>query len=354
MLPREFVVTELLIASLLASAPVIHDLRVRWVGEAQCQGGQRVVERLELLAPEISVTRADTPANVTATVTIRRDPAQQWSVGLELVGPLGVERRSFVAETCAVAIDATALVLAVSIDPIGVSTRVNREAAAPEPDPQPDPQPPSAPPVTDERPSEPATTSDVRREPSVHVSNETRADRTTVEFEPRGPVGFGLAALAGGGYGPLQAGSATVMGRLAAFGPHWRVELRGAWLPPVRPALGDRGRARVDGFLIGALGCGVLQAGPVEFPLCAGIEAGAIRGRALAPIPNAEVAAQPYVGVMLGPGLSWAPIERVALGLELQAQVRLASGGFALDDLAALNATPVGVRALAGVEIRFP
>ncbi|WP_106090942.1 hypothetical protein [Enhygromyxa salina] len=348
-------ITKLLVAALLASAPAAHDLQVRWAGAPECQGGQRMIERLEVLAPELSVARAETSALVTATVIIERDPRRQWSVRLELDGPLGVERRTFVAESCAVAIDATALVLAVAIDPVAVAARINEEAHAPEPRPKPEPEPqfePAPPlPARSEGPDAPAVAVEDEWDPGTLVISDARADRPP---EQSGRVRFGIAALAGGGYGPMQAGSATVMGRLAVIGQRWRVELRGAWLPPLRPPLNDRGRARVDGFTVGALGCNLFHAGPVEFPLCAGIEAGAVRARALEPIQNPEMATQPIVEVVLGPGLSWAPTERVALGLEVQALIPFVFGGFALDNQTALDTAPVGIRALAGVEIRLP
>ena len=351
-------ITKLLIAALLAGPPPIHDLHVRWAGTPECQGGPGVVERLEQLAPELSVAAAEPPlaqgeALVTATATVEHGPGLEWSVVLELEGPLGTEHRAFVAESCSVAIDATAVVLAVAIDPSAVTARINWEpplepAPEPEPEPEPGPEPEPEPP---EVPTEPVDTSE---EPGLNLVFDDDLRSEPARISPQRQVRFGLAALAGGGYGPLRAGSAALELRLAVFGERWRAQLHGAWLPPTRPSLRDGARARVDGFVIGAQGCGVLRAGPVEFPLCAGVEAGAVRAQALEPIQNPETATQPYAGIALGPGLSWAPVERVALGLELHAVIPLVSGGFALDGQPALDNTPVGVRALAGVEVRLP
>ena len=350
---RDLVITKLLIAALLAGPPVVHDLHVRWAGSPECEGGPGVVERLELLAPELSVAQAEPSlaqgeALVIATATIERGPGLQWSVDLDLEGPLGTEHRAFVAESCSVAIDATAVVLAVAIDPGAVAARINWEQ--PEPEPEPEPEPPRRAP-----PAAPSDFAGTTEDPSLNVvfDDDLRSEPARITPQ-RQQVRFGLAALAGGGYGPLRAGSAAVVARVAVFGSRWRAQLVGAWLPPTRPSLSDAGRARVDGFLIGAQGCGVLRAGPIEFPVCAGVEAGAVRAQALVPIQNPETASQPYAGITLGPGLSWAPVQRVALGLELHAVIPLVSGGFALDGQPALGTTPVGVRALAGVEIRLP
>jgi hypothetical protein len=331
------VISELLIIARLVGTPGPHDLRIYWDGSSECEGERVIVERLAVLSPELSIADAETPALVTVHVTVERRPDLHWSVGLVLDGPQGAERRTFVAESCDIAIDATALVLAVAVDPVAVAARLERE------------QEPVAPFASEPPPASEAVTLPLFTEVEPERDSSPPAD-TDDRWRGR----FGIAILGGGGYGPLRAGSATLMGRLAVIGPRWRVDLRGAWLPPLRPALGDRGRARVDGFVLGARGCGVLWAGPIEFPLCAGLEAGAIRARALEPIQNPETATQPYLGLLLGPGLSWAPIDRLALGLEVEALVPLLSGGFALDGQPVLDNLPVGVRALAGVELRLP
>ncbi len=150
-----------------------------------------------------------------------------------------------------------------------------------------------------------------------------------------------------------------VAAQFAVFGEHWRIGLRGAWLPPLPLDLSESGqaslrRARVDGFTITAKGCGLLHAGPIEFPLCGGVEAGALRAIALEPVRNPEAATQPYVGLELGAGFTWTPVHHLGVGLELDAVVPLASGGYALEGAEVLGATPAGLRVLAGVELRLP
>jgi hypothetical protein len=335
------VISELLIVARLAGAPeaedgpaAVHDVRIRWEGSPECDGERDVGERLRVLAPELSTGE---PALLTVSVNVERRPDLHWSVKLELDGPQGREHRDFVAESCAVVIDATALVLAVAVDPVAVVAELEQ------------------PPLQAPSPAEALALTEPAEEPSQPkpLELDVSTSSQSADIERRWRARLGVAVLGGGGYGPLRAGSATLMGRVALIGPRWRWDLRAAWLPPVRPALGDRGRARVDGFSIGTRGCGLLMAGPVEFPLCAGLEAGGIRARALDPIQNAETASQPYLGLLLGPGLSWAPIRRLALGLEVEAMIPLVSGGFALDGQPALDNVAVGVRALASVEIRI-
>jgi hypothetical protein len=349
------VISELLIVARLAGAPgaeqALPDVRIHWDGSVECEGEQLVIERLGELSPELTIAptpstgEAETPALVTVHVTVEQRPDLHWSVGMQLDGPQGREHRSFVAESCAVAIDATALVVAVAVDPVAVAVGLERARV----------QQPVAPSASEPTPA-PASEATIIPTPTQDERDDSLDDLVLDNSPPddadaRWRGRFGIAILGGGGYGPLRAGSATLMGRVALIGPRWRVDVRGAWLPPLRPALGDRGRARVDGFMIGARGCGLLFAGPVEFPLCAGLEAGAIRARALDPIQNPESASQPYLGLLLGPGLSWAPIDRLALGVEVEALIPLLFGGFALDGQPVLDNLPVGVRALASVEL---
>ena len=79
-----------------------------------------------------------------------------------------------------------------------------------------------------------------------------------------------------------------------------------------------------------------------------------MRGAALEPIANRNTATQLWVAAEAGPGLYWAPLPRLALGIEIAAVVPFVTGGFALDGERVLGFAPVGVRALAGIELRLP
>ncbi|PRQ03253.1 hypothetical protein ENSA5_17720 [Enhygromyxa salina] len=342
------------------------DLALSWSGPSECLGADaraRVIERLGVLAPELSIAAARGSALVKVRARVEPAPASGWSVGLEIDGPQGPETRTFVAESCAVAIDATALVLAVAVDPVEIAARIDWRAKGslpapkpkpgpkPEPEPEPEPKPKPKPKPKPEPEPEPEPPSSTETSSALLVNLPSSSeDVEPVSLRAR----VGLALVGGGGYGPVQGGSAALGLRVAVLGARWRWALRGIWLPPVQPTLGERGRARVDGFMIATGGCGVPHAGPVEFPLCGAVEGGAVRAVALEPIQNPQLATQPYLGLALGPGLAWAPIERLALGIGVEATIPLVSGGFALDDQPVLDNAPVGVRALAGVELRLP
>lgn len=243
---------ELLIAAWLADGPAAdegpaaqHDVRLHWQG-GECEGQRAVIERLGVLNPDLSITAADVPARLRVDALIERDQDGQWATSLTLASSHGRERRTFVAESCAVAIDATALVLAVAIDPVEVAVWIDEQRAV---DPQ-HREPPS--------PSDPAewtleATPEPEPEPSPAelefeswTAELTLAAAQADDVERSWSGRFGLAVLGGGGFGPLRAGSASVMARLAVIGPRWRADLRGGYLPPLSVPLADRGRARVE------------------------------------------------------------------------------------------------------------
>jgi hypothetical protein len=336
-----------LVASLLALGPPplpddsldrdVEQLAVglRWSGPTECAGWDPLHERLAELLPELAVRDEGAVAVGVSLSAV----TEGWAVVVEVGSELGVDRREFVAESCAVAIHASALVIAVALDPIAVAHELQR-LRTPEPEPEPETEP------------EPEPEPELDPEPSVSYTLEPRLDAPG--DRKRQELRAGLAALGGGGYGPLQSGSGLLMARVALIGRAWRAELGGAWLPGIVHDLGDARRVRVDGWLLGGRGCGVPKRNTLEFPLCVGIEAAAVRGAALEPIASRITATQPWVAAEAGPGLYWAPRPRLALGLEVAAVVPFVTGGFALDGQRVLGFAPVGVRALAGIELRLP
>lgn len=329
-----------LLASLLLGSPPLPDdviaVGLQWEGPVECPGGEPLRERLAELLPELTIGEAGAIGVRVGVSAV----AEAWAVVIEVDSELGVDRREFVAESCGVAIDASALVIAVALDPIAVALQIEQlRVAALEPEPEPEPEP--------EREPEP----EPEPEPRYELSSDPPPDPPR---DSNRQLRAGLALLGGGGYGPLQAGSGVLVGGVSLLGRAWRAQLRGAWLPPIIHDVGDDRSISVDGWLLGGRGCGVPKRNTLEFPLCVGIEAGRVRGSALDPIANSTTASQPWVAAELGPGLHWAVRPRLALGLEVAAVVPFVTAGFALDEQRVLGFSPVGVRALAGLELRLP
>jgi hypothetical protein len=329
-------------------------LRLRWPTIAGCPSAEEVGVRVTELAPQIELGDDGTREAEIGLERVAGSPPR-WAVEVRIEAPFGVQRNTFEAESCAVAADAVALLIAVALDPVETVAQLDeaRRAAPAEPAP--------AEPSSDREPSEPieaetvdpgsASSGDAPRTPASTLVATDDAPPAASEV---GRLGFGLALLGGGGFGPLRAGSAAIVARFAVFARRWRWQIGGVWLAPVGLDLGQGWTARFDGWLLGTRACGVLHpADRLELPLCGGVEAGAVRGRPLPTLPTGTDAIQPWLAVELGPALSWSPRPRLALGVELDAVVPLLAAAFTLGGERVRQYSPVGVRALAAIELRL-
>lgn len=320
-------------------------LALRWPTIAGCPTTAELSERIAELAPAIELGDDGTRH---AEIELDQLPGSppRWAVELRIEAPFGVQHNAFEAESCAVAADVVALLIAVALDPVEVAVQIDeaRRAVPVEPAPEEEPTPQPAPAV-DPPPADDEGTPNI----SLVLTDE--------EPPPTNPVerpAYGLALLGGGGFGPLRSGSATIAARFAVFGRHWRWQLGGAWLPPINLDLGQGWTARFDGWQLGTRACGVLHpAARLEVPLCGGVEAGAVRGRPLPDLPTATDATQPWVALELGPALSWVPRPRLAVGVEVDAVVPLLAAAFTLGGERVRQYSPVGVRALVAIELRL-
>lgn len=329
-------------------------LTLDWRAPAGCPSRDEVVAALERVLPEHAPIPGEGRGRVHAEVEIVGQ-GERWQVELALTSERGLEQRSFAAERCELAAEATVLVIAVAIDPVATA-RVHEQAEV-EREPEP----------VAEREREPVT----EPEPEPAPEPDDTAIRLVlpdpeVELEPRRPrrsssLGAALGLFGGGGVGPLRAGVGQLELRAALVGRHFRWQVRGAWLVPVEVALDDARSGRFDGWVIGTRGCGLpggrLREGrrvSLEVPLCAGLEGGRLRGQGTSGVPNPVAVTRPYVALELGPALLVRPLERLAIGLELDAVVPLVQVGFSINGEPVLRSTPIGARVLVGVELRLP
>jgi hypothetical protein len=318
----------------LTAALLEPPVSLAWQAPETCPQREAIDARLHALLPDFGeLATPDTPASL--RVIGRIEPAgDRWTVTLVFESDRGTDERSFSGPDCVALADAAALVVAVAIDPLGVSQTIAYEEPTPEPEPEPTPKlPPAEPP--------PPTTTTY----ALPIDDAPPRDEPTARFA--------FALLGGGGYGPLRLAQAGVGVELGAFGPWWRASLRGLWLAPRRQSFAA-GEARFDGVAIAVRGCGVPAVRRVEFPICAGVEAGSLRGAGTGTTLDARDANIPWVAVLVGPGLRWAVMDRIALGVDLELLAPLVRGGFTIDGTAVQQIAPVGVQALAGVELRLP
>lgn len=313
-----------------------------WQVPRTCMAREQALTRLHELIPALPEQLPETRGRIAVTVEITDASAK-----VRFVSPRGIDERTIDGPSCESLAEAAVVVIAVAV-----------EAGSAEP-PVDEPSP-SSPVAVDDRDdsSAIASASDPPPEP------EFEPEQAQLEPAPAQPVDAPkprvrghVGVFGGGGVGPLDTGMGALGLELGVHGHWWRAAARGRWIPPRRTLADDPTRmGRYDGGLGGVRACVVPAFARVrlEAPICAGIEAGVLRGRGIEPTPNPTTATQPWAAVELGPGLLYVPKRWVALGLELDLVVALLRGGFTAGNAVTQSLAPVGVRALAGVEFRFP
>jgi hypothetical protein len=305
-----------------------------------------------------------------AAVRVRQAAPGRWTLTLTLsrAGDTSVRARRLAGSSCASVSEAAAFVTAVAVDPTVIERAPAGPGAPVTADPQPrpeivDPEPPAPaiiPPVPEAPASAPppAPASDPVEQPPAapELAPAAPAREPAPVARPR-PRPRGFVRLAGGfeAFGAPQVG-AQVQLAAGLSGRTWRVELRGMYRAPTRvdpwpdlPAF-----ARIGLWTVGAHGCAVLRPGPLEVPLCGGLEAGQTPGVGRG-FPGARPDRLPWVAAVFGPALAWAPRPRFAVWLGLEAALPITRSAFHISGLGLAHETgPVSLRGALGFELRFP
>ena len=248
----------------------------------------------------------------------------------------GTTHHELSADTCETLANAVALVAAVALDPLDVAAAIE---AARKPEPEPEP----APPEKAAAPPEPAPKRSPPRTPRV-------------EPPKRRPVLFALRPDFAIDYGPLPrlgiggGFTTTVLGR------GWRAEAGMVALAPRHAASGIVPSATAAvGLVAGrARGCGVLGRSLVEFPLCGGVEIGALRGQGDGSTVRARTRRALWAAGVLGPSIAIVPRRFIAIIAGVEAVFPFVRPAFDLGDEIVHRARVAGVRAGLAVEIRVP
>lgn len=343
-------------------------LQIDWQAPAACPQGEALQARVASL---VGAAAERTDLAVTGRVAVE---GETWTLVLELVRQDSREARTLRDRACAGLVEAAAVVIAVAIDP--------RASGFPAADPEDRGIVPEAPAAV----VEPAVPED-RSGPGVATPPETRAPEGQAEaqalrgeppetraprVEARGAEvvkepaararrialsvklggGVGFARLLPGVHGVVDLG-------LAVGGSGWRVEASGLFVPPVRGASEVAGIGGV--FRVGAgevRGCGVpaLRGGRLGFPLCAGLQVGAMHGQGSGTgLERTQEARSLWLATRFGPALRWRPRDgRVALWLGVDAIVALTRPEFRTAGMVTVHATRrFGGQVGLGVEVRL-
>lgn len=309
---------------------------LRWHAPPGCPGGQRV----EALVGE-RLARAVAPGEIEVDARLEPEPTG-FRVDLTMTRGAAVEARTLEASECEVLADATALLVAVTVDPLAASRR------------RPTPQRPSIPEPTiaraprdrsagtgARRPTSPIASSDevagldatassdaIDRLDAAAMGDEvTGLDTITESSETMDPPRRSTSAR--------PSSSVTALGGLAlgttpgltggpslAWGLLWprlRLELAGLYSAP-RLRGESRGAVSVSLGVVRAGACARLGTTTLELPLCGGVEVGTLRGEGRRAV-DARTTHATWLAAALGLGLTgwWhpriAPVARVDLVL---------------------------------------
>lgn len=348
-----------MLALILVLATPAPGLQLDWQAPAGCPDQAGVRGRVAAMLAAGAVEGSDLAATGRVSAA-----GEGWQLELELVRAGGRERRTLGDRDCAALADAAALMIAVAIDPLAaVVVPQDRAPVVPEVV-VPELVPPVA--VPEDRPAVPEDRP-VVAVPEVRVEPVEEPGATPVVGPKDRPVvarrrlELGLRAGAGVGFTRILPGpNAALELGLGLEGRGWRVELNGGFAPPVQgtasvqPAIGGSFRL---GFAE-LRGCGVpaLRRAPVAFPLCVGLQVGAMHGRGTGDGLMVPLAARSlWIATRVGGALRWRPRDgRVSLWLGLDAIVALTRPEFVTaGGVRVHRAAQIGGQALFGVEVRL-
>lgn len=330
-------------------------LQLEWKAPAACPDIDELRTRLRDRLPGVDQPLSPdmVPLDVTASILATED--EGFEARIELRNREGAGERTLSSRDCSLLTDAIVLVIAVTLDPVTTAERVSQRET---PDPA---DRPRAEPSVDTREADPAVAPVIEPAPaSTRADQELDASSSRSSGADADGVGssmpalqLGLRVLGGGGFGPTNTGYASLAGSVALLGDRWRVAIDGRWAVRRSVLRDDGAGGQFDAWLLGVVGCYVPGRAKLELPVCAGVEAGQVRGQGIATLPSVDRAAVPHVALRLTPGVAWVPIERLAIGFDLELAAPLTRGEFVVDAIVVQRVVPVAVRAMLGIELRL-
>lgn len=298
------------------------DLVVTWTGSTECDGSERLRERITAdLGSAVPPTGVD-------VVVVDDDGALRGE--LTLRGP-SVLRRSIAASDCEALADALAIVTVVALDPFVIVARMDPAPIVPTQRPT-----PIAPPAVASRPAvAPPPAIGSRPRPPIHAALRLELGASAFALPGLGAV-LGVAPL-------------FDRGRL-------RFEAPLRWSLPRQHTIRTGIGGRLQLVSVGPRACFVPGRGPIGVLLCGGLDLGAMiatgRGRALV---RTTTAVQPWVAAVAAVGLRWRVHPRFATWLALEGAVPFARPAFhVVDDADVHRAGRATIAFAIGGELHFP
>jgi len=334
---------------------------LRWLGPPECPERLQVLAQIEGYLGEGASELRGEP--LYAEASIERLGPERWSSTLRL----GAVTRHLEAESCAVLSRAIALVTAVHVDALSTSARLEVSELDSEVAVQPDGTTPKlgAEAVGGEATRETRELDDGSAEPRASapstVGDAIADDEPVLRTRPRSDRRSALRGLlrvegmAGLGVMPVATGGVALAGgvSLRALRVEAGVEL---WPPrEVRHSTASSITGSLSMLAGSARACWVPSHDRLEFPLCAGLRAGGMRGIGRRGVLAPEPAWGPWVDAMVEAAVVWSPIPALGLRLGAGAGLALTASRFHVGSSPEplFRVPPVNARVLAGVEVYF-
>lgn len=309
--------------------PDPRELELVWRAPPGCPTKADIEGRVRALLPD--EPNGDGILHVEGDVTL--DDAGAHLVLVSTFGGVQ-ERRELESPQCTELGEATAVLLAVALEPGAPAREPTRERDVSTP-------PPVAPPI-DPSPVDPIDAIAPVSSP-VAAPQERRA-------RVGAPQQFGLRIAGGIEVGAQPPPAAAVQLAALVLWPRARLEIHGAYLAP-RKHSASESSARFQLGAAGARGCARLFARAIELPLCAGGEAGVTRADTLGSLRKKTVNGRWVAAVAaVGVARAWGP---VAIWASVEGLATVAYARFKVDrkDLV-FRPFPVSARAFVGIELR--
>jgi hypothetical protein len=352
---------------------------LQWRAPAGCPDGESVKAEVRRLLRG-GKAAASKPIRVAATVTASAERGGGFRVRIETPGgESGVKRgRELHGASCAAVADATALVIALMIDPSAAAAASSTPAVSPaassaEPPPPagsaapaeraapPSPPPPSIgspPPSTGLPPpstgSPPPSTGSPPNAPARLPAPSTPPAAPPAS-RARPAVSFGGRAFVVGDVGAMPAFSFGLGGAAAVIYGGWRFELGLAGWPDRRVFSRDLLTAGVDVYLLSAFlgSCFEFPLGPVRLAPCLHLDLGGMHAAAFG-VTEAGEGAHFWLGAGPGGVLLWSPLKWLDLIAEVSVVVAPIQPEFVIENVGVIyRPSAIAFRPALGAGVRF-
>jgi hypothetical protein len=297
---------------------------IQWDAPPECPDVSAVRAHAErLLGQPLATPRAQ---QILARAKVHRNEAGNWELWLSLTANDRVAQETLIAKQCSALADATALKVALAIDPVATARAIEVAALEVVPEPK-----------------------------AASAAPEVVVPQPVAPPAAEAPTSGGVRLTGGAGLGLLPGVARSAALSLWLQRSRWRAELagQGFWGDDAHDEQVPTVGARLQLLSALARGCPVARAGGVEFPLCLGLEFGFMSGAGFG-LEIAEKSHSWWGSVVLGPALRLPVSGAVSLWFEADGVVPFLKPGFNIRNLGTLyTAAPGSARLWVGCEIRL-